>query len=163
MAVPFWTPCRKLEVIITFRHRKLFLLTLLLKKKIYLLLIYFPSGGRLQDIFVQTCTQRNIIKSNRNQIVFTIFRLNCNQTDVHLVPNQLETGKYNLISVWFNKISKRFLCVRQGNSLTVVFRNILIELVNVTLDLFLYLNSKIQLYINIYIHINIYMCINISI
>ena len=32
-----------------------------------------------------------------------------NQTDVRLVPNQSENGKYNLISVWFNKIS---LCVR---------------------------------------------------
>ena len=27
------------------------------------------------------------------------------------VTNQSENGKYNLISVWFNKISKRFLCV----------------------------------------------------
>ena len=30
------------------------------------------------------------------------------QTDVRLVPYQLENGKYNLISVWFHKISKRF-------------------------------------------------------
>ena len=41
---------------------------------------------------------RNIIKSTRNQIVFTIFRLICKQTDVGLVPNQWENGKYNLIS-----------------------------------------------------------------
>ena len=34
-----------------------------------------------------------------------------NQTDVRLDPNQLENGKYNLNSVWFNKISKIFLCV----------------------------------------------------
>ena len=27
------------------------------------------------------------------------------------VPNQSKYGKYNLISGWFNKISKRFLCV----------------------------------------------------
>ena len=27
------------------------------------------------------------------------------------VQNQPENGKYNLISGWFNKISKRFLCV----------------------------------------------------
>ena len=34
------------------------------------------------------------------------------QTDVSVgVPNQSENGKYNLISGWFNKISKRFLCV----------------------------------------------------
>ena len=32
-----------------------------------------------------------------NHIVFTIFRLNWNQTDVRLIPNQLENGKYNLI------------------------------------------------------------------
>ena len=33
------------------------------------------------------------------------------QTDVRLVPNQSENGKYNLISVCFDNISKRFLCV----------------------------------------------------
>ena len=33
------------------------------------------------------------------------------QTDtVRLVPNQSENGKYNLILVWFNNISERFLC-----------------------------------------------------
>ena len=54
----------------------------------------------------------NFIESNRNQIVFISFRLIWNQTEsVRLVPNQLENGKYNLISVWFNKISKRFLRV----------------------------------------------------
>ena len=41
---------------------------------------------------------RNIIKSTRNQIVFTIFRLIWNRTDVHLLPNRSENGKYNLIS-----------------------------------------------------------------
>ena len=41
---------------------------------------------------------RNIIKSTRNQIVFTIFRLIWIQTDVRLDPNQSEIGKYNLIS-----------------------------------------------------------------
>ena len=53
----------------------------------------------------------NLIESNGNQIVFTMHRLISNQTDVLLVPNQLENGKYNLIWVWFNKISKIFLCV----------------------------------------------------
>ena len=58
---------------------------------------------------------QNLIKPNVNQIVFAIFRLILNQTDVRLVPNQLENGKYNLISLWLNKISKRFLlCVPQG-------------------------------------------------
>ena len=33
----------------------------------------------------------------QNQIVFTIFQLIWNQTDVRLVPNQSENGKYNLI------------------------------------------------------------------
>ena len=53
----------------------------------------------------------NLIKSTRNQIVFAIFRLIWSQTDVRLVPNQSENGKYDLISVWFIMISKRFLCV----------------------------------------------------
>ena len=47
------------------------------------------------------CTQTNIfqnlIKSNRNQIVFSIFRLIWNQTAICLVLNQSENGKYNLI------------------------------------------------------------------
>ena len=56
---------------------------------------------------------RNHIKSNRNQIVFTIFQLIRNKMDtVRLVPSQSENGKYNLISVWLNKISKRFLLYR---------------------------------------------------
>ena len=51
-------------------------------------------------------------KSFRNLIVYTNFRLIWNKTDVHLVPNQSENSKYNLISGWFNKISNRFLCVQ---------------------------------------------------
>ena len=54
-------------------------------------------------------TQRNLIISNWNQIVFTIFRLIWNQTNVRLTPNQSENCNYNLNSVWFIKISKRFL------------------------------------------------------
>ena len=53
---------------------------------------------------------RNLILSNRNQIVLTIFRLIWNQIVVRLVPNRLKNGQYNLISVCFNKISKRFPC-----------------------------------------------------
>ena len=41
---------------------------------------------------------RNFIKSNQNQIVFTIFRSIWNQTDDRLVPNQSVHAKYNLIS-----------------------------------------------------------------
>ena len=33
------------------------------------------------------------------------------------VPNQSDNGKYNLISVWFIKISKVFLCVSRPSSL----------------------------------------------
>ena len=55
---------------------------------------------------------RNLIKSNPEQIHFTIFLLIWNQMDtVHLVQNQSENYKYNLISVGFNNISKIFLCV----------------------------------------------------
>ena len=56
---------------------------------------------------------RNFIKSNRNQIIYTIFWLIWNQKE----PDQSENSKYNLISVWFNKISRKFFCVR----LIVVF------------------------------------------
>ena len=58
--------------------------------------------GRKLIFFVSIHTEksfRNIIKSNRNQIVFTIFRLIYNQMDVHYVPDQSENDKYNLISV----------------------------------------------------------------
>ena len=54
---------------------------------------------------------RSLVKSSRNQILFTIFRLVLNETDICLVPDQSENGKYNLISVRFNKISKIILCV----------------------------------------------------
>ena len=39
------------------------------------------------------------------------------------VLNQSENGIYNLISVWFNKISKIFLCV-QRNTPTITFKNL---------------------------------------
>ena len=53
---------------------------------------------------------RNLFKSTRNQILFTIYQLIWNQTYVRLDQNQSENGYYNMISIWFNKISKRFLC-----------------------------------------------------
>ena len=40
-----------------------------------------------------------LVKSNRNQIVFIIFRLIWYQTAVRVVPNESENGKYNLILV----------------------------------------------------------------
>ena len=48
---------------------------------------------------------RNLVKSNRSLILFTIFRFIWNQPDLRLVPNQSENSKCNLISVWFNNIS----------------------------------------------------------
>ena len=52
---------------------------------------------------------RNLIQSNWNQIVFTIYRLIWSQMDnLRLVPNQSVHGNYNMILVWFKKISKRF-------------------------------------------------------
>ena len=44
---------------------------------------------------------QNLINSNHNQIVFTMHRLIWNLTDVCLVQNQSENGKYNLIE-WLN-------------------------------------------------------------
>ena len=65
--------------------------------------------------FRRLYTKRNwfifLVKLNRNQIVFTIFRLILIQTDVRLDQNQSENVKYNLITCWFNLILKRFLCV----------------------------------------------------
>ena len=46
------------------------------------------------------------IALKQKQIVFTTFRLIWIQTEVRLYANQLEIGKYNLISGWFYKISK---------------------------------------------------------
>ena len=43
--------------------------------------------------------------------MFTIFRFIWIQMNVSLALNQSENGMYNMISIWFNKISKRFLCV----------------------------------------------------
>ena len=63
-----------------------------------------------QNLYTEKYFQ-NLIKSTRNQIVFTIFRLIRIQTDDCLVPNQSDNGKYNLISVWFNKDWKKFLSV----------------------------------------------------
>ena len=65
---------------------------------------------------------RNIIASNRNQIVFTNFWLIWNQTDgFRLVPNRSINGNHNLISGWFNKIS---LCEKQRASTLALKSNI---------------------------------------
>ena len=53
---------------------------------------------RLMNIHTEK-SLRNLIKSTRYQIVFTIFRMIWNQTEVRFVPNQSVHGKYNQISV----------------------------------------------------------------
>ena len=53
----------------------------------------------LEELLHTDKSFRNIIKSIRNQIIFTIFQLIWNQTVVRLVPNQSKNGKYNRISV----------------------------------------------------------------
>ena len=75
------------------------------------IIMFWRKKLHANNSFPMSYTQRNLIKSTRNHIVFTIFRLIWNQTDARLILNQSENGKYNLISGWFNKISKRFLCV----------------------------------------------------
>ena len=78
---------------------------------------YFIHQARTEKSFL------NLIKSIRSQIVFTIFRLIRNQLDVRLVPNQSLSVKYNLISFWFNNISKIFLCVhlnKTGKSVSLL-------------------------------------------
>ena len=74
----------------------------MLKKILFKKFLFYNTGKSF----------RNLIKSTWKQIVFPFFWLICNQPAVRCVPNQSENGKYNLISVWFNKISKKFLCVQ---------------------------------------------------
>ena len=88
-----------------------------IEKKISILcvVVWWISEGPLIIIGPPWCLHteeffRNLKKSTRNQIVFIIFRLIWIQTDVRLDPNLSENGKYNLISVWFDKIS---VCVHQ--------------------------------------------------
>ena len=73
---------------------------------------------------VRTRIKKNCLYTKRN-----VFKILLNQTEIRLylpfsdwfgtenglrpfaVLNQSVHGKYNMISVWFNNISKRFLCV----------------------------------------------------
>ena len=84
------------------------------------LYFYLPNNGDIKSSheaqLIQSCMHkekyfRNVVKSTRNQIVFTIFRLTWIQTDIHLDPSHSKNSNYNLISGWFNKISNRFLRV----------------------------------------------------
>ena len=64
----------------------------------YINLIYCTYRSHIFDEIHTEKSFRNLIQSNQNQIIFTIFSLIRNQTDVRLVPNQPKNGKYNLIS-----------------------------------------------------------------
>ena len=44
-------------------------------------------------------------------VYVSLFIPNNTHREIFSDPNQSENGKYNLISVWLNKISKRVLCV----------------------------------------------------
>ena len=63
-----------------------------------------------------TWTQRNLFEIYLNQTETRLY-LACNdwfrtkRTCPFDIPSQLVHGKYNLISVWYDKIWKRFLCV----------------------------------------------------
>ena len=61
--------------------------------------------------------QRNLSENSLNQtearlyLQFSDWFGTANGHCPFTVPNQSENGKYNLISGWFDKISKKFLCV----------------------------------------------------
>ena len=62
---------------------------------------------------------RNLIESNSNQIDSDWFGT-ANAHCPFVVPNQSENGQYNLILVWFNEISKRFLCTQLAPKKVVI-------------------------------------------
>ena len=47
------------------------------------------------------------------------------------VSNQLENGKFNLISVWFNNNSKRFLCVQEWRNYVSLWRELFITILTI--------------------------------
>ena len=67
--------------------------------------------------FIHAYTQRNLFEFLLNQTEIRLYLPSSGwfgtRRTSFLVPNHSENGKYNLISVWFNKNSKRFLCVYQ--------------------------------------------------
>ena len=55
---------------------------------------------------------RDVVGSDRDRIVFTIFRSVWNRAICdRLITERLEGGEGNLFSVWFGGISEKFLCV----------------------------------------------------
>ena len=79
-------------------------------KRVITIQIWFGSTQFRKDFHAHREIFPISYKSTWNQIVLTSFRLIRHQTNVRLNPNQSETGKYNLISGWFNAIQKRFPC-----------------------------------------------------
>ena len=87
--------------------------------------LWCTEGGRVQvglhdaesfSLLDRLYTQRNIFEILLNQPEISFYLpfsdwFETKQTLSFCVPNQLEKGKYNLISVWFNKVPRRFLCV----------------------------------------------------
>ena len=71
-----------------------------------------PVRWKMHSVHTEKCF-RNLIKSNRNQIVFTIFRLiwNSKRTLSVCCSNSIGAWLIQSIAVWFNKIPKRLLYV----------------------------------------------------
>ena len=69
-----------------------------------------------------------LVKSTKNQIVFTILRLIWYQTECRLVPNESENGKYNQNLV---QIKKRF---RKGLLVCAVRKRLGLEMTRIMRD-----------------------------
>ena len=74
--------------------------------KIYILLyfvLYSKLKGKIKVSLIRDCTYTEklfgILINQLEMIIYTIFRLIWNQTDVRLVPNHPENAKYNPILI----------------------------------------------------------------
>ena len=75
---------------------------------------FYQNICQLKSELICNMWYRFMIVINQNLIVFTIFRLNWNQTVVRLVPNQWEVCDYNPNLVSSNKIQQEIsLCSHQ--------------------------------------------------
>ena len=57
----------------------------------------FRTIKLFRNMHIEKNNSECLVQSNQNRIVFTIFRLICNQTEFNLVLNHSENGKYNPI------------------------------------------------------------------
>ena len=96
-----------------------------LQQMVYKIIEPFPSLSfyldRINSELIYCYTQRNLFEILLNQteiglyLPFSNWFVTANGQCPFAVPNQsLKMVKYNLISVWFNKIWNRFLCVWTG-------------------------------------------------